>query len=125
MEIKGFTMRILSCLVLSFISHQCFFIAFGAEKTGTKTTEKAASMLAVRNKVEAIIGNASTRILKPKDSVFTNEIVTTRKRSRAQMMFIDKSIVGIGPDSELVIEEYIFNSKNKSGKLILKAPFEE
>jgi hypothetical protein len=90
----------------------------GEEKPApNRKPPKAASMLAVRNTVQAISEKTGERALKPKDSVFLNDTVQTKKRSRAQMMFVDKSIVGLGPNAELVVKEYVFDSKKKTGKL--------
>ena len=58
-------------------------------------------------------GEAGVRILKRGSKVFLNDTVTTARGGRLQMIFVDGSTVRQGENSELVIDEYVFNPKVK------------
>ncbi|OOG36667.1 FecR domain-containing protein [Polaromonas sp. A23] len=49
----------------------------------------------------------------------TNQRLTTDANSRIHVLFSDQSAVTIGPDSELVIAKYQFDSKAKEGQILI------
>lgn len=49
----------------------------------------------------------------------TNQRLTTDANSRIHVLFSDQSAVTIGPDSELVIAKYQFDSKAKDGQILI------
>lgn len=51
------------------------------------------------------------------DNLFMNDTVSTRKASRAKMLFIDDSVLTIGENSKVVIKEVIY-SKHKMGRSV-------
>jgi len=52
-----------------------------------------------------------------RDNLFMNDTVSTRKASRAKMLFIDDSVLTIGENSQVVIKEVIY-SKHKMGRSV-------
>ena len=53
--------------------------------------------------------------------VFTRENVITTENGQAQMLFLDKSALTIGPNSEVVLDEFVYDPNTKTGKLALTA----
>jgi hypothetical protein len=49
----------------------------------------------------------------------TNQRLTTDANSRIHVLFSDQSAVTIGPDSELVITKYQFDTKAKDGQILM------
>jgi len=75
------------------------------------------TVVAVKGK--AIIDRDKRAIeAKIKDSIFSNDTVSTLEASRAKMLFIDDSILTLGEKSNVVINEFVY-SKDKGGKSII------
>ena len=53
--------------------------------------------------------------------VFSQENVITTENGQAQMLFLDESALTIGPDSEVVLDEFVYDPNTKTGKLALTA----
>ena len=54
-------------------------------------------------------------------SVFSQENVITTEKGQAQMLFLDESALTIGPNSEVVLDEFVYDPNTKTGKLALTA----
>ena len=54
-------------------------------------------------------------------SVFSQENVITTENGQAQMLFLDESALTIGPNSEVVLDEFVYDPNTKTGKLALTA----
>lgn len=78
---------------------------------------KAGNMYAVRRVVRARSPEA-VRTLKMNEDVFSNEVIQTGGGARAQILFPDGSILGMGPSSEIVIAEYV--RRGEGGTLKVK-----
>ncbi|MCF8534111.1 MAG: FecR family protein [Reyranella sp.] len=57
------------------------------------------------------------RILQVGVDVQANERITTRNNDRAQLVFLDGSALTVGPDSDLVIDRYVYDPNRKVGDL--------
>ena len=53
--------------------------------------------------------------------VFSQENVITTENGQAQMLFLDESALTIGPNSEVVLDEFVYDPNTKTGKLALTA----
>lgn len=81
-------------------------------------TYKAGNMYAVRRVVQAR-SPAAVRTLKMNEDVFSNEVIRTGGGARAQILFPDGSILGMGPSSEIVIAQYVQRGEGGSLKVQL------
>jgi hypothetical protein len=66
---------------------------------------------AVKNQVQG--GNA--RSIAVGGSVFANERIRTGDAATAQFMFLDKTVMSMGPKAELVLDKYVYNPNRASG----------
>lgn len=66
-------------------------------------------------KVESLSGKvtAGTRTLAARDAVFQNDRIVTGPGARAQLRFLDNTLVSVGERSELVINEYVYAPDRK------------
>ena len=55
------------------------------------------------------------------NDVFFNERITTTTGGQAQLLFIDRSSFSIGPSSEIVIDEFVYDKNAGTGKLVANA----
>ena len=54
-------------------------------------------------------------------NVFHDELIVTEATGQAQMLFLDESALTIGPNSEVVLDEYVYDPEQKTGRLVLNA----
>ncbi len=79
-----------------------------AKKAASKVAGK---VVAVRGAVSASKGGAVRR-LRMKAPIYTGDTITS-KRGRIQIMFTDKTLMNLGPNSQLVISKYLFEKGKK------------
>jgi hypothetical protein len=53
--------------------------------------------------------------------IFSRESVVTTATGQAQMLFLDESALTVGPNSEVVLDEFVYDPAQKSGKIALSA----
>jgi len=58
-----------------------------------------------------------TRQISVTDSVFFRETLKTGKNSRTQLLFLDESVLTLGPQGSLVIDEMIYDAAQDKNKL--------
>jgi len=63
----------------------------------------------------------SERILRVGIDVAANERIVTRANDRAHLVFLDGSALTIGPDSDLVIDRFVYDPDRKVGDLAMSA----
>ncbi len=78
--------------------------------------EKISTVVAVKGKA-VIERDKKEKDAKVKDGILMVDTVSTREASRAKMLFIDDSILTLGENSKVVIQEYVY-SKEQGGKSI-------
>lgn len=72
---------------------------------------------AVKNQVQG--GNS--RSIAVGASVFANERIRTGDAATAQFMFLDKTVMSMGPKAELVLDKYVYNPERGSGQVVVNA----
>jgi hypothetical protein len=73
---------------------------------------------AVKNQVQG--GNA--RSIAVGGSVFANERIRTGDAATAQFMFLDKTVMSMGPKAELVLDKYVYNpDRGTGGQVVVNA----
>jgi outer membrane immunogenic protein len=78
------------------------------------------SASSIQNRVEGIIGDG-TQTIAAGGSVFQNERVRTGEMSQAQFVFLDRTNLGVGPKSEVTLNEFVYNPNRGSGKIVIEA----
>jgi hypothetical protein len=73
---------------------------------------------AVTNDVQGFEGG-SPRALSVGSGVFSNERVRTGAASAAQLLFVDKTTVSIGPQAELTLDKFIYDPNKGAGQVVL------
>jgi hypothetical protein len=73
---------------------------------------------AVNNQVEGLSGSSARR-LATGSGVFENERVRTGDASTAQLLFLDKTTVSIGPKAELTLDKFVFDPNRSRGQVAL------
>ena len=61
------------------------------------------------------------RVLAVGTNVFSQERVVTGERGQTQMLFLDESALTIGPNSDMVLDEFIYDPDTETGSLVMNA----
>ena len=65
-------------------------------------------------------GGASRPLVIGQDVVF-NERIATQEAGQTQLLFVDESALSIGPNSDMTIDQFVYDPKSGSGKLAMSA----
>jgi hypothetical protein len=76
---------------------------------------------AVNPDAEGTPPQAATRILDVGVNVQANERIVTSANGQAQMLFLDESAFTIGPNSDIVLDEFVFDPASGTGRIALTA----
>lgn len=87
-------------------------MSFAEPKIGQTTDTK--------NKAEGIF-NGNVRDLSKGSEVFSNDIVRTGPDSIAGLRFLDKSILTVGPISEVNLDKFVYDPSGSSGAVVIQA----
>jgi trimeric autotransporter adhesin len=63
----------------------------------------------------------ATRTLSVGLDMFKNERISTGPEGKTQLLFVDGSALSIGPNSEVVLDEFVYDPQTESGKLAMTA----
>jgi hypothetical protein len=64
-------------------------------------------------------GKVPATVVKAQDGLAVGDAVRTKSQSRAQIRFVDDTVLTIAPDSRVTIEEYMFNAAKGDRKAVL------
>jgi len=79
--------------------------SFAADPVGT--------IVSLSGKATATAKDATVRSLELKSPVMLNDKIKTEAGASLQMMFLDDSVLSLGEKSEMTIDEYVYNPKDK------------
>lgn len=73
---------------------------------------------AVAGRVEGFLqGAASGKVVESGQPLFENEKISTDNQSRLQVLLKDETVFTIGPNSSMVLDKFVYDPSNDSGKL--------
>jgi len=68
----------------------------------------------------ALPGAAPRRLVIGQDVIF-NEHITTGESGQTQLLFLDESSMSVGPNSDITIDQFVYDPKSGTGKLAMSA----
>ena len=74
----------------------------------------------IRPNAEGVIG-ANSRTLSSGSELYANETVRTGNVGRANLMFIDNTNLTVGPTSEVLLDEFVYDPIGSSGRVVMQA----
>lgn len=110
----------MKCLARRAMLFITLLLGFSGLMMGSVKADKIGVASVVVNKVESISGSDS-RSLSVGSGVFTNERIRTRDASSAQLLFLDKTSLSIGPNADLQLDRFVYNPQRGSGRVVLNA----
>lgn len=92
-----------------------------AGASGLHAQQKVGVNSAVNTDAQGTPPGAATRKLVIGQEVVFNEHITTSSTGQTQLLFLDESSMSIGPDSDLTIDQFVYDPKTGTGKLAMSA----
>ena len=62
-----------------------------------------------------------TKNVNVNDQIFKQEIIETNSVSSTQILFMDETVLSIGPDSRLIMDEMVYDPDSNTGKVVVTA----
>jgi hypothetical protein len=92
-------------------------VALGALPRAAVADEPAGKATAVNRNAEGTPPTQPTRVLTVGIDVFQRERVRTDSVGQAQLLFLDGSTITIGPNSDLVLDDFVYDPASGTGKI--------
>ncbi|MBI3514250.1 MAG: FecR domain-containing protein [Proteobacteria bacterium] len=96
-------------------------VSLNAAEAQQPGTEARAGVTAAVNTTTTGALAGATRTLFIGNDVFREERVATDAGGRAQLLFLDQSAITIGPNSEIVIDRFVYDENTRIGTLAVQA----
>ena len=64
---------------------------------------------------------SETKVVNVNDQIFRQEIIETNSVSSTQILFQDETVLSIGPDSRLIMDEMVYDPDSNTGKVVVTA----
>ena len=78
------------------------------------------SAASVRNQVEGVHGGQS-QTLSSGSSVYSNELIRSGEASAAELVFVDKTKLSVGPKAEVRLDKFVYDPNKGGGKVVIEA----
>jgi len=95
-------------------------VAGAMHATASLAQSHIGSAATARNQVEGIIGSETQPIVAG-TTLFQNERVRTGDESQAQLVFLDKTDLSVGPKSEVTLNRFVYNPDRGTGRVSIEA----
>ncbi len=107
--------------VFMYLPRYALIVAAGIAGGLALSAPAAASKIGVAAAVKNQVQGSNSRALSVGSDVFTNERVRTGADSTAQLLFLDKTSLSIGPQAELTLDKFVYNPNRGSGEVVLNS----
>ncbi|MFI5020871.1 MAG: FecR domain-containing protein [Alphaproteobacteria bacterium] len=97
--------------VIALAGLACAALPAGAQE------DKAGVAAAVNPQATAQPPNEKTEVLHIGQNVIRNERITTQNEGQVQLLFVDGSTLTLGPNSEIVIDEFVYDPQKQIGSM--------
>ena len=95
-------------------------ILFAMQATGSNAEPRIGTAASTRPRVEAISG-ANTQTLSAGSEIYANQTVRTGNRGMADLVFVDKTNLSVGPTSEVRLDKFVYDSNGSAGSVVMQA----
>jgi len=82
--------------------------------------ERVGVVGAVNKNITANSKDGDSRNLNIGDNIYFRETIKSDSTGNGQLIFADKSALTVGPNSAVVIDEFVYNPKTSSGNMIMR-----
>jgi hypothetical protein len=107
------TMRSRILILLASVSILGASSAFAAGRIGV--------LGAANQHITGLGEGAEKRDLKLGDDIYFKDTISADKTGNAQLLFVDKSALTVGPNSSVTIDEFVYNPATSSGNMVVNS----
>ena len=93
-----------------------FFAFFVFSSTVAYAAEK--SVVGVISAAVGEIYNQNNKKLKSGDKIYFGDSIIVKDKSNSQILLLDETVMSVGSNSEIKIDEFIYDPKTKDGKIL-------
>ncbi|HOW89553.1 MAG TPA: hypothetical protein PL037_04665, partial [Elusimicrobiales bacterium] len=94
------------------------FLLLAAASPAFAEAQRIGAAGAVSGGVKALsAGDAVGRIVESGKPIFLNDHVITDGKGRLQVMLLDETVFTIGPNSDMVLDEFVYDPATSAGKV--------
>lgn len=97
------------------------FSTFALMSTSALSATKIGIIGAADETVSIVSEEGVSRIVKLGDAIYADDTIKTNGNGKAQLIFEDRSTVTVNANSEIKIDEYIYNPNKSSGDMAIKS----
>ena len=108
-------------LAVSRVALVAALAALTAALTGPASAERVGVATAVNPDASGQPPGGPLRLIRVGADMVHEERITTGGRGRTQLLFLDGSALTIGPNSDLVLDEFVYDPETKTGTLAMSA----
>ena len=95
-------------------------VLFAMQSTVSNAEPRIGTAASTRPNVEAISG-ANTQTLSAGSEIYANQTVRTGNRGRADLVFVDKTNLSVGPTSEVRLDKFVYDPNGSAGSVVMQA----
>jgi hypothetical protein len=92
---------------------------FAMQSTVSSAEPRIGTAASTRPNVEAVSGG-NTQTLSAGSEVFANQTVRTGNRGMADLVFLDKTNLSVGPTSEVRLDKFVYDPRGSSGSVVVQ-----
>jgi FecR protein len=95
-------------------------ILFAMQSAASSAEPRIGTAASTRPNVEAVAG-ANTQKLSAGSEIYANQTVRTGNRGMADLVFLDKTNLSVGPTSEVRLDKFVYDPTGSAGSVVLQA----
>ena len=93
-------------------------VSASAQAPAASLLTKIGTAAAVRGAVNAVsAGTAVGHVISSGKPLFLNDHVTPDAAGRLQILLVDETIFTLGPNSDMVLDDFVYDPKTSAGKM--------
>jgi hypothetical protein len=93
---------------------------FAMQSTVSNAETRIGTAASTRPNVEAVAGG-NTQTLSAGSEIYANQTVRTGNRGMADLVFVDKTNLSVGPTSEVRLDKFVYDPTGSSGSVVIQA----
>ena len=95
-------------------------VLLAMQSTVSNADPRIGTAASTRPSVEAVAGG-NTQTLSAGSEIYANQTVRTGNRGMADLVFLDKTNLSVGPTSEVRLDKFVYDPNARTGAVVLDA----
>jgi hypothetical protein len=95
-------------------------VLFAMQSTASNAEPRIGTAASTRPNAEAVAGG-NTQTLSAGSEIYANQTVRTGNRGMADLVFLDKTNLSVGPTSEVRLDKFVYDPTGSAGSVVLQA----